>query len=99
MAVHESAKVTRLEVFGVPGAVGLMTLLGRPGRTVAILTTARTLNLSALARLAEVETDGDACSLLDPIEADGIFESQFVGKMRLYRLTRHPWTPGLRGRR
>lgn len=91
--VTEGPNVTDLKVFGRPNG-DVETIFGTPNRTLAVLAVAAAgqMDASTIARLTGVQTDGDMHRLLDPIEADGVFTSEMVGQIRLYSLTREPWT-------
>lgn len=49
------------------------------------------MDSSTSARLLGVQTDGDMHRLLDPIEADGVFQSRMIGQLRLYSFPDEIW--------
>jgi len=96
LAVSEGRNVTALNVFGRPaGDIGV--LFGSPNRTLAVLIIASEglADASTIARIVQVETDSEMHRLLDPIEADGVFESRMIGSIRIYSLPLRPWAKPL----
>jgi hypothetical protein len=91
-AAAEGPNVTALRVLG-RGAGDVMTVMGSPNRTKAVLIVASQgiADASTIARIVRVQTDGEMHRLLDPIEADGVFQSRMIGSIRIYSLADQPW--------
>ena len=96
-AVVEGSNVTNLKVFSRANS-DVETLFGTPNRTLAIMAVESVggVDASTIARVCSVQTDGDTLRLLGPIEADGMFVSEMVGRVRIYSLAATPCTENIR---